>query len=186
MQAPTGEITRLLGRLREGDEAARASLIDVVYAELRRLAGAMMRRERPGHTLQATELLHEAYIRLLGKDVNYVNRSHFFAAASTVMRRILVDYARSHRSEKRGGGQIPVPLDETAIFSPKQSDQILALEEALQRLANIDARQARIVELRFFGGLTEEETAAVLEISARTVKRDWSMAKAWLFAEMNP
>jgi RNA polymerase sigma-70 factor (ECF subfamily) len=186
MQAPTGEITRLLGKVRTGDEAARAELMDIVYSALRRLASSMMRRERPGHTLQATELLHETYLRLVGQEVNFENRAHFFAAASTVMRRILVDYARAHRSEKRGGGQVPVALDETVLFSESQSEQMLALEEALQRLARMDARQARIVELRFFGGLTETETADVLKVSARTVKRDWKMAKAWLFAEMNP
>jgi RNA polymerase sigma-70 factor (ECF subfamily) len=185
MQAPTGEITRLLGKVREGDEAARADLMAAVYAELRRLSAAMMRRERPGHSLQATELLHEAYLKLVGQDIDFANRAHFFAAASTVMRHILVDYARAHRSEKRGGGQVPVTLDENALFSAQQSEQMLALEEALQRLGKMDARQARIVELRFFGGLTEEEAAAVLGVSARTVKRDWKMAKAWLFSEMN-
>jgi RNA polymerase sigma-70 factor, ECF subfamily len=185
MPAAAGEITRLLGKVRSGDESARSTLIGVVYSELRKIAAAMMRSERPGHTLQATELLHEAYLKLVGRESNFENRAHFFAAASTVMRRILIDYARSHRSARRGGGQPPLALDENALFSLEQSDQILALEEALQRLQDIDPRQARIVELRFFGGLTEEETAKVVGVAARTVKRDWKIAKAWLFAEMN-
>jgi RNA polymerase sigma factor (TIGR02999 family) len=142
--------------------------------------------EGPAPTLQPTELVHETYLKLLGQhSVSLENRAHFFGAASTVMREILVDYARSKRTEKRGGTRRRIDLDENLLFTDERSEELIALDEALKRLAEFDPRQNRIVELRFFGGLTEEETAQILGISTRTVKRDWRVAKAWLFAEIN-
>lgn len=180
------DVTRLLGRIHQGDEGARSRLIDLVYVELRRLAANCMLGEGPAPTLQPTELVHETYLKLLGQhSVSLENRAHFFGAASTVMREILVDYARSKRTEKRGGTRRRIDLDENLLFTDERSEELIALDEALKRLAEFDPRQNRIVELRFFGGLTEEETAQILGISTRTVKRDWRVAKAWLFAEIN-
>ena len=179
------DVTALLGELAKGDERAGSKLIPLVYDELRRLAGAYMRRERPDHTLQATALVHEAYLKLVQqRDVDWRGRAHFFGIAAQLMRRILVDHARSHLRDKRGGGMSPVPIDDALVFVPEQASELLKLEESLERLAKNDGRQAKIVELRFFGGLTVEQTAAVLGISPKTVKRDWSMAKAWLHGDM--
>ena len=180
-----GDVTQLLMELRAGEAGAEGRLVEAVYWELRRMAVAYMRRERHDHTLQPTALVHEAYMRLIdqrGKD--WQNRAHFFGVAAHVMRRILVDHARSRRTTKRGGAARKVELDEAAGLSIERSEELLAIDEALSRLARVDERQARIVELRFFGGLSEEETADVLGISSRTVKRDWNVAKAWLFAEI--
>src|ERR1700693_4452505 len=179
------EVTVLLSALTRGDEDAGARLIPVVYDELRRLAGSYMRRERPDHTLQATALVHEAYLKLIEQQsVNWQTRAHFFGIAAQLMRRILIDHARGHLRQKRGGEYKKVSLNDAYIFSPEQSAELLAVEQSLQRLAKLDERQARVVELRFFGGLSVEEAAAVLGISPKTVKRDWSMAKAWLHAEL--
>jgi len=158
--------------------------IEAVYDELRCLAGAHLRRERSDHTLSATALVHEAWLKLAGHQQEWQNRSHFFGAASHAMRRILVDYARAHGAAKRGAGDTPVPLDERLIGAHVIDIDILALDEALTRLAAIDPQQSRVVELRFFGGLTMEETAEVLHISPATVGRDWTLAKAWLYAAL--
>ena len=180
-----GEITELLTEVRLGKSDARSRLAELVYSELRRLATACMYRERPDHTLQPTALIHEAWLRLIGSNTTPIeNRVQFFAAASTLMRQILVDYARARRSEKRGGARKRVELNDGLSFTTGQSEEILSLDSALAELAALDPRQSRIVELRFFGGLTEEEVAAMLGISARTVKREWSVAKAWLYAHM--
>ena len=179
------EVTILLGQLAEGNDAAASKLIPIVYDELRRLAGGYMRRERIDHTLQPTALVHEAYLKLIEqRAVDWQGRAHFFGIAAQVMRRILIDHARGHIRDKRGGGAIPVPLDDALLFSPERSSELIKLDESLERLAKLDPRQSRIVELRFFGGLTVEETADMLGISAKTVKRDWSMARAWLHGEM--
>ncbi|HET9407499.1 MAG TPA: sigma-70 family RNA polymerase sigma factor [Candidatus Sulfotelmatobacter sp.] len=181
---PSKEVTRLLGAWSRGDAQAREELMPLVYTELRRLAASYLRRERSDHTLQPTALVHEAYLRLVEqKNVQLQDRSHFFGVTAQVMRRILVDHARSHLAEKRGSGGAKVPLNEAIIMSQEQPAQLLALNESLTRLAEVDAQQARVVELRIFAGLTVEETAEVLGISTATVKRDWSMAKAWLLQE---
>jgi len=182
-----GEVTNLLIELKNGNREAESRLMPLVYGELRRLAGLYMRGERPGHTLQATALVHEAYLRLVGyEDVDWQNRAHFFGVAANLMRRILVDHARAKQAKKRGGGDQKVSLDQAVLVRPEAPEQFLALDEALERLAKRDPRQARIVELRYFGGLSEEETAEVLQISVRTVKRDWSVARAWLYQQLNP
>lgn len=179
------DVTVLLAELTKGNERAASRLVPLVYNELRRLAGGYMRRERSDHTLQPTALVHEAYLRLVEqRNVNWQSRTHFFAIAAQLMRRFLIDHARGHLREKRGAGERPVPLDENLVFVPEQSMELIKLDQALQRLAGIDPRQAKIVELRFFGGLTVEETADALEISPKTVKRDWSVAKAWLHGEL--
>jgi RNA polymerase sigma-70 factor, ECF subfamily len=181
-----GQVTQILRELRNGDKTAEARLIPVVYGELRRLAGYYLRSERPSHTLQPTALVHEAYIRLTGmQEVDWQGRAHFFAVAAQVMRHILVDHARAHAATKRGGDWEPVTLDEARAVSLSRPEEFVALDEALQRLSAMDARQGRIVELRFFGGLTEEETAEVLGVSARTIKRDWRLARAWLYDQIS-
>jgi len=179
------EVTLLLSALTRGDDGAASKLIPVVYAELRRLAGSYMRRERVDHTLQATALVHEAYLKLIEqRSANWQSRAHFFGVAAQLMRRILIDHARGHSRQKRGGEQKRVSLDEAFVFSEKQADELLAVDDSLNRLAEIDPRQARVVELRFFGGLSVEEAAEVLGVSPKTVKRDWSVAKAWLYADL--
>lgn len=180
-----GPVTALLARLRDGDAAALDRLVPLVHAELRRLARAQLRRERPGHTLQATALAHEAYLRLVGLDaIDWRDRAHFFGVAAGVMRRILIDHARRRRAARRGGGAPPVPLEDVDPAAPERPEELIALDEALERLRALDPRQERIVELRFFGGLEVAETAAVLGVSERTVKRDWAVARAWLRAEL--
>jgi len=175
----------LLSALTNGEEGAASKLIPVVYDELRRLAGSYMRRERVDHTLQATALVNEAYLKLIEqRAVNWQSRAHFFGVAAQLMRRILIDYARGHTRDKRGGEQKKVSLDEVLLFSEHQSDKLLAVDDSLNLLEKIDARQARVVELRFFGGLSVEEAAEVLGVSPKTVKRDWSVAKAWLYADL--
>lgn len=185
MDPDAGNVTALLAELTKGNEEAADKLIPLVYAELRRLASSYMRKERSDHTLQATALVHEAYLKLIEqRAVTWQSRAHFFGIAAQVMRRILVDHARGHLRDKRGGGERPVPIDEALVFAPAQSHQLVKLDEALNRLAQLDPRQGKIVELRFFGGLTVEETAEVLGISPKTVKRDWSIAKAWLHGDL--
>lgn len=179
------EITALLAQLSEGKRDAEAELIPQVYAELRRLAAAYMRRERGNHTLQPSALVNEAYLRLVQQaDVQWQNRAHFFATASHLMRHILVDHARARQAGKRGGVQHQVTFDDAVLRVPEQSIDILALHEAMERLATFDSRQAKVVELHFFGGLSFEEIALIAHISDRTAKRDWSMARAWLKQEL--
>ena len=161
------------------------SLLPVVYQELRRLAANYLRRERPGQTLQPTALVHEAYLRLMkDKPGRWQSRAHFFGIAAQLMRRILIDHARSHLRQKRGGEQQKVSLDEAVVFSEDKGEELMAVDQALDRLAQLDPRQARVVEMRFFAGLSVEEIAAVLGVSPKTVKRDWSVAKAWLYADL--
>lgn len=184
MSSP-GEVTRLLAEITGGNREAESRLIPMVYDELRRLAHRYMQSERPNHTLQATALVHEAYLSLVKqREVTWQSKAHFLGVAATLMRRILCDYARAHGRVKRGGEQYKVPLDEALVFSKEKSEEVLDLDRALIRLTEVDQRQSRIVELLFFGGLTVEETAAVLGISPKTVKRDWSMARAWLHREI--
>lgn len=185
MTSVTNDVTRLLGELRNGNEDAVAKLVPLLYRELRRLAGAYLSSERRNHTLQPTALVHEAYLRLVDqRDVQWQNRQHFFGIAAQVMRRVLLDHARGHEAVKRGGAVPKVSLEEAIVISKERSAELLALDEALTRLAALDQQQARIIELRFFGGLTVEETAQLLGISPATVKRDWNMAKAWLNREV--
>jgi RNA polymerase sigma factor (TIGR02999 family) len=181
-----GEVTKLLAELRRGNRDAEEKLIPLVYGELRKLAASYLRRERSEHTLQPTALVHEAYIRLTQlHDVNLKSRTHFFALAARLMRRILVDHARAHQAKKRGGATKTLSLDGDVWTLTAHSKQLIELDEALSRLSVLDPRQVRIVELRFFAGLSEKETGSILGISTRTVKRDWRIAKAWLFQEIN-
>jgi RNA polymerase sigma-70 factor, ECF subfamily len=185
VESDPGEVTHLLAQLSEGKREAESRLIPLVYAELRRLAAHYLRGERPEHTLQPTALVHEAYIRMTKlHDMDWQGRSHFFAVAATVMRRILVDHARAQQANKRIGFAEALSLEESLVVSPARSGDLIALDDALERLAKVDARKSKIVELRFYGGLSEEETGAVLGISTRTVKRDWRVAKAWLYNEV--
>ena len=180
------EVTQLLKDWSGGDEGALGKLIPLVQPELHRLAHHYMSRERAGHTLQTTALLNEAYLQLVDDPKrNWQNRTHFMAAAAQLMRRIIVDYARERRSLKRGGGALKVSLDEAALVTEKQSEELLALDEALERLGVQNPRKSQIVELRYFGGLTVEETAEFLKLSHRTVKREWRMAKAWLYRALS-
>ena len=186
MAGEPGDVTRLLHQLKQGDAQAANELVPLIYGELRRLASAVMRRERPGHTLQATALVHEAYIRLAGqREVEYHDRAHFFAVAATLMRRVLLDHARKRHTAKRGSAPHQATLEEGLLISDERLDAVLALDECLIRLAAIDPRQARLVEMRFFAGLSVEEIAGILGISTATVKREWSSAKAWLNREMS-
>ena len=179
------EVSRLLNNWTNGDQEALNRLMPLVYDELRRLASRHLRHERPGHTLQTTALVHEAYLKLIDqKKANWQNRVQFFAAAAKVMRHILVDYARSRKAVKRGGDYCRLSLDEAMISAEDDDPDLLALDEALNELAAIDSQQSRVVELRVFGGLTVDDTAEALGISSRTVKREWSMAKAWLHRQI--
>jgi RNA polymerase sigma-70 factor, ECF subfamily len=179
-------VTQLLAAWSGGDEDALQALTPLVHEELRRLAGRYMAGERPGHILQATALVNEAYVRLVDwKDVRWQNRAHFFAMAAQIMRRILVDVARTRGRAKRGRGQLHVSLSEAAHVPAGESVDLVALDDALKTLEALDARQSRVVELRFFGGLSLEETAHVLEVSVGTVRRDWSLARAWLYRELS-
>ncbi len=181
-----GDVTRLLERWRGGDDRALDELLPIVYNELRRLAQSYFRNERPGHLLQATALVHEAFLRLTRRVEEPIqNRAHFFALSATAMRRILIDYARRERAEKRGGSDRPLALAEAASGIAEERIDVLALDILLRELAELDERQARVVEMRCFSGLDIEETAAVLNVSPATVKRDWSMAKAWLRRELS-
>ena len=178
-------VTDLLVHWSEGDQEALNKLIPLVYDELHKLASRYLRRERRDHTLQTTAVVHEAYLKLVNqRDANFENRLHFFAVAAQIMRRILVDYARRHHASKRGGDLYKLSLDEALVTSEEKGADLLALDEALDRLAAIDPRQSRVVELRVFAGLTLEETAQALNISPSTVRREWSMAKAWLHRQI--
>jgi RNA polymerase sigma-70 factor (ECF subfamily) len=179
-------VTQLLAEWSDGDNAALAELTPLVYEELRRLAHHFMEGQRPDHTLQTTALVDEAYLRLADQtSPSWQNRAHFFAVAARAMRQILVNYARSNRAQKRGGGALKVELDEAAIVSPEQSQAIVDLHEALERLGTLDSRKARVVELKYFGGLNHDEIAEVMKISTVTVRRDWVFAKAWLYDELH-
>lgn len=180
------QITQLLKDWSEGNQAALDELMPLVYEELRRQASQYLRKERQGHTLQTTALIHEAYLRLAGQnEIEWQNRNHFFAIASTAMRRILVDHARTRHREKRGGNAEDIPLDDALMIGVSQKSlDLVALDEALVRLERLDPRQAKVVELRFFSGLTNEETANVLAVSNATVRNDWTMAKAWLHGQL--
>ena len=184
--SPTAKVTQLLVAWSEGDQSALETLTPLVHEELRRLAHHYMKGERPGQTLQTTALVNEAYVKLIDqKRVKFENRSQFFALAATLMRHVLVDYARSRKYLKRGGGAQKVSLDKAMVVSPERGADVIALDEALNKLTAIDARKGKVVELRFFGGLSVEETAEALEVSAVTVMREWSMAKAWLYNTLN-
>lgn len=186
MQLSSLDVTQILQEVSGGDKDAPARLMPLVYDELRRLANHYLRQERPDHTLQPTALVHEAYLKLIDQSrVDWQNRAHFFGVAAQSMRRILVDHARGHRASKRGGVQQKLTLDEAVDYSQSRDIDLVALDDALNLLAELDQRQSRIVELRFFGGLTIEETAEALGVSPATVKVDWSMAKAWLRREIS-
>ena len=180
------EVTRLLIAWGNGDQGALDELLPLVYQELHRLAHRHLGRERGGHTLQTTALVHEAYLRLIDqKEAQWQNRAHFFAVAATLMRRILVDHARARQYQKRGGGAQQVTFDEALEVSDERAAEVVALDEALTALAEFDERKSRLVELRFFGGLSIEETAEVLQVSPGTVMRDWTLAKTWLQRQIN-
>lgn len=179
------EVTELLADLRDGDESVLDRLTPLVYNELRRIARARLRAEPAGHTLNTTELVHEAYIRLADQTrMEWRDRAHFFAVASRLMRRLLVDYARRRGAEKRGGGLRRVALDDATVSVDDRAATFVALDIAMDRLAEMDERQCRVVECRFFGGMTEEETAEALGVTARTVRRDWVKARGWLYKEL--
>ena len=179
-------VTQLLAEWSHGDNAALTELTPLVYEELRRLAHHFMEGQRADHTLQTTALVDEAYLRLADQTApSWQNRAHFFAVAARAMRQILVNYAKSSRAQKRGGGALKVELDEAAIVSPEQSKEIIYLHEALERLATLDSRKARVVELKYFGGLNHDEIAEVMKVSTVTVRRDWVFAKAWLYDELH-
>ena len=180
------EITQLLAKWSDGNQAALDELYPLVYGELHRLARRYMSRERKGHTLQTTALINEAYVRLVDqRNVQWANRSHFFAISAQIMRRILIDHARRHAYAKRGGGARQVSLDETAAVIQDNLSEFLRLDEALTSLAQLDPRRSQVVELRYFGGLNNEEIADVLKISENTVIRDWNMARAWLYRQLS-
>jgi RNA polymerase sigma factor (TIGR02999 family) len=179
-------VTDLLVRWSQGDDAALAELTPLVYEELRRLAHHDMGGQRPNHTLQTTALINEVYLRLADQtNSRWHDRAHFFAVAARAMRQVLVSYARSQRSQKRGGGAVKVELDEAALVSPEESKEIVDLHEALERLTTLDSRKAQVVELKYFGGLNYDEIAEVLKISRVTVRRDWEFAKVWLYTELH-
>src|SRR6266498_4019995 len=179
-------VTQLLQQWSHGDDAALAELTPLVYEELRRLAHHYMEGQRRDHTLQTTALVNEAYLRLAEQtNPNWQSRAHFLAVAARAMRQILVSYARSDRAQKRGGGGARIELDESAILSPEQSKEIIDLHEALERLGTLDSRKARVVELKYFGGLNHDEIAEVMKTSIVTVRRDWAFAKAWLYKELH-
>lgn len=182
---PPNEITERLIAWGAGDKAALDQLLPTVYQELRRIAGNYLRRENPGHTLQPTALVHEAWLRLIDQTrVNWRNRAQFFGVAAQLMRRILVDHAKTKHREKRGGDAIKFSLDDVINLSQERAADLLALDDALDGLARIDGRKSRVVELRYFGGFSVEETAQILDVSPETVMRDWKMAKAWLYQQI--
>jgi RNA polymerase sigma-70 factor, ECF subfamily len=184
--AAQDDVTRLLRAWGAGDESALEQLMPLVYEELRRLAHRYMAGEQPGQTLQTTALVHELYLRLVDvKKVDWQDRAHFYALCARLMRRILIDFARSRTYQKRGGGATHVQLDEALTVSAVAGSELLAVDDALQRLSAVDARKSQVVELRFFGGLTVEETAIALKVSPETVMRDWRLAKAWLIRELD-
>ena len=186
MDSGAGDVTQLLKAMHAGDPSAAQNLLPLVYAELHRLASAYMRRERPDHTLQATALINEAYLRLAGEDIDWDSRAHFIGLAAHVMRQVLVDHARAHAAQRRAGGLQRVEITDDLAISPERLDEVAFIDEALTRLAAINPRQARVVEMRYFGGLSVEQIARILGIAPRSVKRDWSLARIWLFRELSP
>ncbi len=185
MPSDSENVNQLLVDWGNGNQQALEELLPLIYNELRHLAHSFLNRERPGHTLQTTALVHEAYLKLIDqRDARWQNRSHFFAIAAQAMRRILIDSARKHAAAKRGGPQEKLALDEAANVSLEPDSNLLALDEALKSLAVIDPQQERLVELRYFGGLTIEETAEVMDLSPATIKREWAMARAWLYQSL--
>jgi len=185
VSSPPGDVTRLLVAWSKGDRDALEELIPVVYGELRRIAGRYLRHERPDHTLQPTVLVHEAYLKLVDQDrARWQNRAQFFGVAAQLMRRILVDHARMHAAAKRGGGMTPITLVDVAGASPSGGIDVIAVDEALTRLTSLYPEQGRLVELRYFGGLTIEETGEAMGISPATVKRQWTVARAWLLRHL--
>jgi RNA polymerase sigma factor (TIGR02999 family) len=186
MNEDRSQTTRLLKAVHAGDQAAAGRLLPLVYAELHRVANAYMRRERPDHTLQPTALINEAYLRLIQEDVDWNSREHFIGFAAHVMRRVLVDYARARNADHRGGKRERVELQEQFAISPQRLEEVTVLDEALDRLEKQNPRQAKVVELRYFGGLSIEQIGATLGIAPRSVKRDWALARIWLFDELKP
>jgi RNA polymerase sigma factor (TIGR02999 family) len=185
-QASPEEVTGLLLAWSDGEQTALEKLMPLVYAELHRLAKRYMRREHAGHTLQTSALVNEAYLRLIdARSVRWQNRAHFFAVSAQIMRRILVDFARAKHNLKHGGGAQQVTLDEGLVVSPESGADLVALDEALEKLALLNGRQSRVVELRYFGGMNEDEVAEALKVSPRTVRSDWSLARAWLYRELS-
>jgi RNA polymerase sigma factor (TIGR02999 family) len=186
METSSQSVSHLLLRWSDGDSSALDQLMPLVYQELRRMASRYMGQQPTGHTLQTTALIHEAYLRLIGpEEKRWENRAHFFGVAAQAMRHILIDYARTQNRDKRGGGARAVPLDDVLTICTERSAELVALDDALTELAKLDARQSKVVELRFFGGLTEEEIAEVLKVSPRTVSSDWSLARSWLLRELD-
>jgi RNA polymerase sigma-70 factor, ECF subfamily len=186
MGSDGGQVTQLLKAMRAGDQQAAEDLLPLVYAELHRLAKSYMRRERPDHTLQATALINEAYLRLAGEEIDWKNRAHFIGLSAQVMRRVLVDYARAHKAEQRGGGLQRVEMQEELAVSPEKLEQVQQIDELLKKLEKENPRQARVVELRYFGGLSFEEIGTLLQLTSRTAKSDWALARIWLFEQIHP
>jgi RNA polymerase sigma factor (TIGR02999 family) len=186
MEIEKGQVTKLLKAMAKGDREAADKLLPLVYGELHRLASSYMRNERPDHTLQATALINEAYLRLAREDTDWNSREHFIGVAANVMRRVLVDYARAHRAEQRGGGLKRVEMQDELALSVEKLEEVEALDEALSNLEGHNPRQAKVVELRYFGGLSVEQIALLLQVSPRSVKRDWSLARIWLFRDLQP
>jgi RNA polymerase sigma-70 factor (ECF subfamily) len=184
MKVEKGEVTQLLNAMTRGDSGAAEKLLPLVYSELHRLAASYMRRERPDHTLQATALINEAYLRLARGDGEWNSREHFIGMAANVMRHVLVDYARAHKAQQRDGGMKRVELREDLAVSAEKLEEVIALNEALKSLESLHPRQGKVVELRYFGGLSLEQIASLLGVSERSVKRDWSLARIWLFREL--
>lgn len=185
MTLQSGDVTSLLVASSKGDQEALNQLLPLVYDELRRLADRYLHRERSDHTLQATALVHEAYLRLIDQRVSWANRAHFFGVAAEMMRRILIDHARSRQAAKRGSGGIKISLDDVLELTDERAADLIALDDALKALAEFDPQKARVVELRFFGGLSIEETAAVMGLGTATITRQWRLAKAWLYHELS-
>ena len=186
MCADDGQVTLLLRAMKNGDKSAAEKLLPLIYGELHRLARGYMRQERQDHTLQPTALINEAYLRLAGEGIDWQNRQHFIGVAANVMRRLLVDYARAHNAEMRGGDLQRVELAEGSMIARERSDEVLALHDALTTLEGVDPRQAKVVELRYFGGFSVEEIGDILEMSPRSVMRHWALARIWLLKQMKP
>jgi RNA polymerase sigma-70 factor (ECF subfamily) len=186
METGSGQVTQLLQAMSAGDPQAAQDLLPLVNAELHRLAKAYMRRERPDHTLQATALINEAYLRLAGEEIDWKNRAHFIGLSAQVMRRVLVDYARAHKAEQRGGGLQRVEMQEELAVSPEKLEQVQQIDELLTKLEKEKPRQARVIELRYFGGLSYEEIGGSLQVTPRTAKTDWALARIWLFEQLEP
>src|ERR1700727_225846 len=184
MSVQDSDVTSLLIAMKHGDQTAPDKLLPLVYNELHRLAETYMHRERKDHTLQPTALINEAYLRLAREDIDWQNHEHFIGVAANVMRRVLVDHARAHKAAMRGGGFVRVEMDDNVAVSEERSEEVLMLDEALTRLQALNPRQARVVELRYFGGLSVEQVASILGVAPRSVKRDWALARIWLFKEI--